>query len=310
MRRIAGVILFVVGVLFIIVGITKIVPGGRSLLGTGAFALLIGLVVFGLSFIKQTELASGAEPPLSPAQKIAGIFFEPARIFQNLRVHPRWLAAFLVIALCSVIYQAAFTQRMTPEVITGAQIDKTVESGFIPADKAPQIREDAIETAKTPLAKISGPLNVVGGIFLVMLVFAGLYLLCVTALGGRMNFWQALAVTVYASLPVIVVQNLLSLVLLYVKSPDDINPIRAQQRGLVRADLGILFSPAEHPYLYTLGGTIGILTIYGLWLTATGLRNGGERVSTGTAWSATLVLWGLGVLLVLCLAALFPSFIS
>jgi hypothetical protein len=170
--------------------------------------------------------------------------------------------------------------------------------------------EDAIETAKTPLARISGPLNVVGGIFLVMLVFAGLYLLCVTALGGRMNFWQALAVTVYASLPVIVVQNLLSLVLLYVKSPDDINPIRAQQRGLVRADLGILFSPAEHPYLYTLGGTIGILTIYGLWLTATGLRNGGERVSTGTAWSATLVLWGLGVILVLGLAALFPSFIS
>ncbi len=310
MRRIAGVILLVVGVLLIVVGILKAVPGGRSLLGTGVFALLIGLVVFGLSFIKQTEPASGAEPPLTPAQKIAGIFFEPARVFQNLRIHPRWLAAFLVMALCSVVYQVSFTQRMTPEVVAAAPIDKAIEGGFIPAERAAQIREDAIETAKTPVARISAPLNVVGGLFLIMLVFAGLYLLCVTALGGRMDFWQALAVAIYASLPPVVIQNLLSLVLLYIKSPDDINPVRAQQRGLVRADLGILFSPADHPYLYTLGGTIGILTIYGLWLTATGLRNGGERVSAGTAWAATLVIWGLGVILALGLAALFPSFVS
>ena len=74
--------------------------------------------------------------------------------------------------------------------------------------------------------------------------------------GGKLNYWQAFCVVVYSVLPVMVIDKALSLVLLYLKSPDDIEPLKGQ-RGLVRADLGILFKASEHPYLYVLGSFLG-----------------------------------------------------
>jgi hypothetical protein len=308
MRRLVGIVFAVVGVLMVTGGI--IVSGGRPLITTGALAILIGLIVFGLSFIRKPELGPDAPPPLSPADRILGVFYEPARIFQNLRYHPRWLAAFLVIALSSIIFQVAFTQRMTPERLATAQAENVIEGGWIPPDKQAEFKQNAINEAKSPVGRIVGPLSQAGGLFILMLILAGLYLLLVMIFGGRINFWQALAVATYSSMPPIVIQSLLGIVLLYIKSPDDIDPVKGQQRGLVHADLGILFSPAEHPYLYTLGSMVGLLTIYGLWLLATGLRNTGEKVSSGAAWGVAILLWLLGTLLALGAAALFPSFVA
>jgi hypothetical protein len=78
----------------------------------------------------------------------------------------------------------------------------------------------------------------------------------------------------------------------------------------VRADLGVLFSPAEHPYLYVLGSFFGLLTIYGLWLEATGLRYAGQKISSASSWTIALILWAIGLLFALILAALFPTFVT
>ncbi len=96
--------------------------------------------------------------------------------------------------------------------------------------------------------------------------------------------------------------------MLYIKSPDDIDPLKGA-RGLVRADLGIFFKPSEHPYLYVMGSAIGLLTLYALWLEATGLRYAGEKISSSSAWTIVLILWGIGLLFGLGAAALFPSFL-
>ncbi len=306
MRPIAGVIVFVVGLILAILGLLKIVPGVTQ---SGFFGLLVGAVVFGLSFIKRPEPDPDAPPPLKPTDRIIGIFFEPARVFQNLRWHPRWLAAFLVIALCSVIYHVAFVQRVGPEVIALAPIEKTIEGGWIPEEAAARAREQAIEAANAPMSRITGPLSEVGGVLLFMLFFAAILFLLVMMFGGRLNYWQAVSIAFYSALPPTVIDKVLSLVLLYLKSPDDIEPIRGQ-RSLVRADLGILFSPAEHPYLYVLGSFFGLLTFYGLWLEVVGLRNTGEKISSTSAWSIALLLWAIGLILGLSMAALFPTFIT
>lgn len=308
MRRIVGIVLAVIGVLLVVARF--VVPSGRPLLGTGIFAIVIGGIVFGLSFIKSPAPGPDAPPPLSPGERILGIFYEPSRVFQNLKHHPRWFAAFLVIAVVTGIYQLAFSQRIGAEKIAAAQAEKVIEGGWIPPDKQPEFKQNAIDEARSLVARIVAPFSQAGGVFLFMLVLAGLYLLLVMIFGGRLNFLQALSVASFAALPSIVLQNLLGLILLYIKSPDDIDPVKGSQRGLVHADLGLLFSPAEHPYLYTLGTMIGLFTIYGLWLTATGLRNTGEKVSSGSAWGVALILWFIGVLLALGAAALFPSFVQ
>ncbi len=306
MRRIVGVVIFVIGVLLIALGALKILPGVTQ---TGIFGVLIGAVAFGISFIKRSEPGPAAPPPLSPVERVTGIFFEPARIFENLRWHPRWLAAFVTIAICAAIYHVAFVQRLTPEVIALAPIEKTIEGGWIPAERAEQVKDEAREAARSPVTRITGPLTEIGGIFLFMVFLAALLLLLALIFGGRLNFWQALCVAMYSSMPIIVIEKLLSLILLYIKSPEDIDPIKGG-RTLVKADLSILFSATAHPYFYVLGGFLGLLTIYGLWLEATGLRHTGEKISSASAWTIALILWTIGLIFALAAAALFPTFVT
>jgi hypothetical protein len=304
MNRLVAIAVLVVGVLLLIAGVMKILPGAAG--GGGALCFL-GVVMLGLSFIPRTPAGTDAPPPMSEAEKITSVFYEPARVFQELRVRPYWGTAFLVIALSVAVFQIAYTQRIGADTIALATIDKTIEGGFIPADNAAQIRENAAADARTPFAKVAAGINGIVGTFVLLAILAGLYMLGVLVSGARIKFWQAFSVAVFAALPIVVLQNLISLLLLYIKSPDDIDPIKGQ-RGLAHADLGVLFNPAEHPYLYVLGSSIGLFTLYGLWLTATGLRHAGEKVTSGTAWSIAIGLWLITLLLGLGAAALFPTF--
>ncbi|MFL6208162.1 MAG: YIP1 family protein [Pyrinomonadaceae bacterium] len=306
MNRIAAIVILVLGVALVIAGVTKILPGA---VGGGGGLCLLGLVMLGLSFISVKPSGASEEPPLSTTEQLGGIFYEPARVFRNLRAHPRWVAAFLVIALASVAYQVAFTQRLGAETIATATMDKVVEGPFIPQDRKEEIRAQGIEAAKLPGTRLSGPINAVVGLFIFMCIFAALYMLGVLISGARIKFWQAFSVAVFAALPPVLLQHIISLIILFVKSPDEIDPIKGQ-RGLAHADLGLLFAPADHPYLYVTGSLIGLFTIYGLWLTATGLHNAGEKVSKGTGWFVALALWFIGLLFALGAAALFPAFVT
>ena len=75
-------------------------------------------------------------------------------------------------------------------------------------------------------------------------------------------------------------------------------------------NLGALVSPAEHPILFGALSAFGVLTFYYLWLVATGLRNGGERVSSSSAWTLAIILWGIGLLIRVGSNALFGNFFS
>jgi hypothetical protein len=120
--------LFVLGLIALIAGVAKILPGG---IFTGLAFVCWGLLLFGLSFIRLPETAAD-EPPMSPVQKILGMFYEPTRVFRNLRAHPKWLAAFLVIVVVNIVYSVAFVQRLTPERIVAHTMDKLAESPIKP----------------------------------------------------------------------------------------------------------------------------------------------------------------------------------
>lgn len=298
--------LFVIGLIALVLAIAKLLPGG---IATGLAFIFWGILLFAFSFIRLPQ-ATGTEPPMSALEKISGIFYQPTRVFRNLRAHPRWLAAFLVVVLVNVVYTAAFVQRLTPDRIVSYTMDKLEESPIKPPpDRMAEARDNALQQAKQPIQRVQSALKTFVGIFVLGSFVALLYFLGIMIFGGRVNYWQTLAVYFYASLPVVVIQKLVSLVILYVKSPDDIHPILGQET-LLQDNLGVLFNPAEHPVLFVAGSVIGVLSFYGLWLRAKGLENGGDKVSSTAAWGATLMVWALFVLFGLGLTALFPSFIS
>jgi hypothetical protein len=305
-RRSIAFVILGVGCAVLLAAVAKVLPGASALGGGLAFC---GAVLLGLSFVRSHTAAPDAPPPMTAAERLSGIFFDPADTFRNLRAHPRWLVPVLIIGLFSVIYSTTFTQRITPERVVNYTSDKLAESGFVPPEQVEIARRQQLESARAPLTRITNVSNTMVFSFIAVAFVSLLYWLGIVVFGGRINYWQALAVTAHAWLPATVIQKSLSLLLLYLKEPDDIHPV-LDQTGLVKDNLGILFSPAQHPVLFVAAGSLGLLTFYTLWLTATGLRNGGERVNSGAAWSVTLGFWLLAVLLGIGWTALFPQFIS
>jgi hypothetical protein len=298
--------LFVVGLVVFIAGIAKILPGGVL---TGLVVACWGILLFAFSFIRLPQ-TTGAEPPMSPLQKLTGIFYEPSRVFRNLRMHPYWLSAFLVVGILNVVYTAAFVQRLTPERLVEYTMDRLAQSPIKPPpEQMERMKEEGLQQAKQPIQRIQTAVKSLVGIFVLGSLVAALYLLGIMMFGGRINFWEALAVYFYATLPVVVIQKLVSLLILYIKSPEDIHPILGQE-SLLQDNLGVLFDPAEHPVLFVAASVIGVLSFYGLWLRAKGLQYGGEKVSSTAAWGAALMVWILWVIFGLTIAAVFPSFFS
>lgn len=302
-----GIGLFVIGLIVCVLGIVKILPGG---IGTGAAFAIWGILLAAFSFIPMPKTKGDEEPAMSGLQKVVGIFFEPTRVFRNLRAHPHWLAAFLVLATVNAIYAAAFVQRLTPERIVDYTMEK-MESSPIkpPAEAMAKVKDDALQAAKQPIQRVQTTAKSFVGIFVVVSLVAALCLLGVLAFGGRMNFWQAFAAVAYSYMPVAVISKLVSTVILFIKAPEDIHPILGQET-LLTDNLGILFKPADHPALFVLGTSIGVLSIYGLWLKAKGLSNAGYKVSSGAGWGVSITLWVLSLILGMIFATLFSSFIS
>jgi len=305
--RIPAIVLFVLGLIILVAGIAKILPGG---VGTGAAFAFWGILLFVFSFIRLPQTTAADEPPMSGIQKVMGIFYEPTRVFKNLRVHPTWLAAFLVIGIANAAYSVAFVQRLTPERIVEFTFEKLADSPIKPPpDQMEKAKDDAMKQAKQPVQRVQTVLKSFVGFFVFACFVAGLCLLGVLAFGGRINFWQALATVMYSYLPVVVIMKLVSLVILYIKAPEDIHPI-LNAETLLQDNLGILFKPADHPALFVMGSTIGVLSFYGLWLRAKGLANAGTKVSSSTAWGVSITLFVLALILGMIFATLFSSFIS
>jgi hypothetical protein len=318
MRRIVGVIIFVVGLLLLLSNLLLNVQGVK---GLGIFGMCVGAALFGLSFIPKPAPKADAPAPLSPVERITRVFYEPEPVFKNLRHHPRWLAGFLVIVLFSVAYQMALTQRLGVERFAEDEAVREIEGGFVPLERvsADDYRQAKIRAAiaTADRDKITAPFWVAGLALIGVLVLAGIYLLCVLAFGGRINFWQALTVAVYGALPQIVVSTVLSLILLYIQSPTDIIPLEAQRHGLARADLGLLFKTTnpmsntlERPIVYTLATFIGLFQLYGWWVTVSGLKNVSEKISGGSAWAIAFILWLVGMLLTVVLSMLAPTMVA
>jgi hypothetical protein len=298
-------VVFGVGLLLVVAALLKVGVG----FGPGAALCFLGLALFGLSFIPHAHAVEDAPAPMPFFEKLGNIFFEPSAVFRNLRAHPRWFGALLISALLSFVYTTAFTQRLTPERIVSFTLDKVAEKGWLPPEALAQAKEQGIAEAKSPPKIAGNAVTTFVGAFVLSCIFAGLYMLFVLLFGGRLGFWQGLSLAVWAALPPVLIGKVLSLVLLYVKDPDDIHPLLGQNT-LVTDNLGALVRPADSPVLFSVLSAFGVLAFYHLWLTATGLRHASDRLSKGSAWTIAIIFWGIGLLFAVASSALFGSFIS
>ncbi len=239
---------------------------------------------------------------MSTGQTLTSIFFEPSRVFESLRARPRFLAAALISTIALLAFTAVFYQRVGFE----RTVTEEIESSPRAEQMTPEQKEQAIRIQTSPVVKAiryCAPILVVA---LIIAAGAGLYLLGSMLMGRQLRYKQALAVWTYSSMPPLVVSMILNIVLLFLKSPDDYDIVRASRRGLVQANLGLLIDLKAAPVLGTLLSSFDLFAFYGLFLAALGLKKIG-KMSSGTAWGIVLTIWIVGMIMRTAFAGIMGS---
>lgn len=252
--------------------------------------------------VSQQSSGGTSAPPtgssMSTAGTLRGIFFEPARTFESLRKRPRFLVAALIIISVTMIFSILAIERVGYENI----VRSSIETNPRVASMSPDQKEQIIQSQSGPIFKALNYLMPL--ILLVISIAAGaaLYLLGLILVGKRMSYQQALSVWSYSSLPPTLLLMLVNIVLLFLKSPDEID-IANSRSGLAHANLGVLVDAKSSPILATALGSIDLFGFYGLFLAALGIRKV-TRSTTGTAWLVVLTIWVLFVVLRIGVVAL------
>ena len=309
MNRFAGIIVAVIGLLLTALSIAKVTAG---LTTTGIALLLLGLLMIGLSFVPQP--AADDTSKMSTPSTLLNMFFAPSEVFQNLRRHPRWLAAILVMSILSAVFLNLFMYRLTPDRVANYAIDKTLEISFIASNEEAKKgveagRAKALEDNKNPVLRAGQAVNgFVGQVFLYAFLGA-IFFVFALVLGGQINYWQAFSASVYAAFPIAVIKFVLNTIILFIKDPTDIHPILGQS-SLIQDSLSFLVNPADNPVIFVLLGAFSLFSFYWIWLNATGLKNAGERITASTSWTITISLFVIMLLLGMIVTYIFPSFIS
>ena len=222
---------------------------------------------------------------MSTGETLVNIFFEPGRVFESLRARPRFLVAGLTIITVTLVYTALFFQRVGYENAMREAIETSPRSSRM----SPEQKKKALELYQKPYVKALTYATPIIAIAMAFALGAALYLLGVMAMGQRISYPQALSVWVYSSFPPALLVGLLSIVLLFLKSADDVDPSQLRG-GIVRADLSLLVDAKASPVLAAALGSIDLFAFYGLFLAALGLRYV-ARISAGAAWGIVLTIW-------------------
>ncbi len=239
---------------------------------------------------EEIEAVEEEQPQMSEVGTLANIFIEPGNTFKDLRRKPRFIMATVIMALLITAFSVTLQQRLGEERIKRA-VMQTLENNSQFASMPAEQKEQQVNLSYTIQKYVSYVTPIF--VFLFFLIGGLLYWLGVKAMGGAASFLQSLSVWIYSSFPPTIVAMLANFLILFIKSPDDID-IATSQRGLVKANPTMFFDGKEMPVLATLISTIDVFMIWGLILAAIGLHIVG-KISKGSAWGIVLIITLIGI---------------
>jgi len=232
--------------------------------------------------------ATGAE--MSTAETLTGIFFEPSRTFEALRARPRFLVAGIILLVLACLVTLLLYTRVDMGQYIRDRIEKTPQAAQL---------SDAQKDMQVKMGKNLGMLAIPVSVPIIIAGGAALYLLGVLAFGGSISYKKSLAVWVYSSIPPSVLGALIAILVLFLKSPDSIDP-----EHMVATNPAVLLGEDASKVLVAVLSQFDLLRFYGIFLAALGLRKV-AKISSTQAWGVVIALWAIGALLRIGSAAIF-----
>lgn len=205
---------------------------------------------------------------MGPVVDLVRVLFEPKAVFERVREKPRFFAPFVVVALAVVV--VAVLQLPYTKAALSAQFSQM-----------PNVTPEAQQRAMSFASIGIGFAPIV--LALVLLVNALLLWMVVSVLGGEGKFSTLLSVATYASISYVLL-SVIGLAVLALRGPDSIGGMEDLQPAL-----GLdLLAPGAKGFALALLRGINPFSLYGLFLTATGIAVS-HRASQGTAYGAAAI---------------------
>jgi len=213
--------------------------------------------------------------------RLFGVFYEPGKVFADVAERPRWLVPLIVGILLAV--------SLTYAISTHIGWDQTIRQVFANNSRVAELPADQREQLIARSAKFASIVGWAGAVvfppFFVLIVAGVLTGIFNGLLGTELKFVQTFAITAYAFL-VRGLYNLLLILLLYLKPPEDFN-IQISP-----------FSPAaymnrqENPkWLMSLAGSLDLFTIWTIVLLAIGFSVAAKKLSFSKALITIAIPW-------------------
>lgn len=231
------------------------------------------------------------EPPqMSEAATLGNIFVSPGETFTDLRRKPRFILALLAMIIVTTAFQFLFVNKLGEARMKSfivEQLDRSPQAQGMSAEQKQNAAEMNLKI--TGYTRYFFPVLLILGIAIGALIYWG----AGKAMGGDGNFWHAVSAFVYSSFPPTVVAMLANILILFLKSADDID-IANSQRGLIHANPAFFMDGKTMPVLATLIGTLDFFQIWGWILAAIGLQRL-MKLSKSSAWTIVLILALVGL---------------
>jgi hypothetical protein len=223
-------------------------------------------------------------PKMSEAARLAGVFFSPGKAFADIARRPRWWIPVILSAILSTVFLNAFTQRVGWESVIRPAIERSPNTQNM---TAPQ-REQLIRTT-AGFYKYLGYVTPVLALFYVFIVAVILMFLFDTLMSAGIGLKRMMGIVAYGFLP-LAIQTVLSMVVLYLKEPDEFN-----LQNPLMFNLGAYLSPDSPAALRALGSSLDLFSLWIIVLLGIGVAAAARKMSVGKAIAAIGLPWVLFV---------------
>lgn len=239
-----------------------------------------------------------AQTGMGEFSRLSGVFLEPAKAFADIAEHPRWFVPVLLIILGIIGFNVAYGSHVGWHSLVMDQLDNPKAAqrleGLTPEQRQQSI---AMQEKIMPFVYYIGPVLMP----LAFLISSGLIMGVLAMMSAGVRFKQVFAISCYAGL-VGILANILGIVVMFLKSPDQfsfMNPLAFNPAAFMDPKSGSKF-------LYTLAMGLDLFKIWGVVLTAVGLKAAaGKRLSTGGAAMAAFLPYAVLLLVGATLAGAF-----
>jgi hypothetical protein len=239
---------------------------------------------------------AAGEAHIGTVGRLTGALFSPKATFADIARNPSWFAPVIVIILLSFVVTGIFGQRVGWRGL----IEKKMADNKRVEQMAPDQKERLIEQ-QTKFAPIFGYVGIPIFIFGGALIGAGVLLgaFNVTS-GAQLNFKTCLGIVTYSWMPA-VIQQILGILILFVKSPDTIDI-----EHLVASNAGAFLADDAPKWLMSICTSLDIFTFWTLFLAALGFAVARpKKISMGKSLGTVIGLWVIWILVKAGLAAVF-----